>query len=119
LERDSVYKHIIFDFGGVLIRLKGTGSNIPDDLVKIFRIRKGDAPVLWNENRYKPIRGLETPKEFLRRIGRRLGKEIDADNAYKAWNEYHKIDKDRISWELLKYVRHLKTSIRCICLLTP
>ncbi len=47
----SMYKHIIFDFGGVFLDLGGKHTGIPNDLSKIFNISEGEASEIWKDNK--------------------------------------------------------------------
>lgn len=101
-------KHIIFDFGGVFLDLKGKHTGIPSQLSKIFNIPEEKAFEIWKENKGELLIGRETPKEFLVRIIKKSGFSVDSDNAYELWEKNNKMDKSQIDWDLVDYVDSLK-----------
>lgn len=101
-------KHIIFDFGGVFLDLKGKHTGIPSQLSKIFNISEESAAEIWKENKEKLLIGQETPKEFLARIIEKHGFSANPDEAYKLWEKNNKMEKSDINWDLVDYVESLK-----------
>ncbi len=102
-----MYKHIIFDFGGVFLNLGGKQTGIPKDLARIFGITEGSAATIWNEGKEKLLTGKETPKQFLSVMSKKLGVQIDVEKAFEAWKSYNRVEKEQIDWELVEYVRQL------------
>ncbi len=107
-----MYKHIIFDFGGVFLDLGGKHSGIPHDLARIFNISEEKASEIWKNNKGKLLTGQETPAEFLAAMNKTLGLHVDVDRAYEEWKSYNRAEKEQIDWNLLEYVRQLKKNYK-------
>lgn len=101
-------KHIIFDFGGVFLDLKGKHTGVPANLAKIFNIPEEKAVEIWQENKNDLLIGKETPKEFLVRINALLRVSLDLDKTHESWVALNRIEKSDINWPLVKYVENLK-----------
>jgi putative hydrolase of the HAD superfamily len=107
-----MYKHIIFDFGGVFLDLGGKHSGVPRDLAGIFRITEERAEEYWDANKKGMLTGKETAKEFLRRMSDDLGVRIDVGMACEEWKSRYSPGRERIDWELLDYAKRLKKRYR-------
>ncbi len=103
-----MYKHIIFDFGGVILDLGGKHTGIPGDLSRIFTVTEDEAVKIWAENKEELLTGKETPEEFLTAVAKILHSHIDIKEAYEKWKAYNRVEKSRIDWKLLEYVKHLR-----------
>ena len=101
-------KHIIFDFGGVFLDLKGKHTGVPANLAKIFNIPEEKASEIWQENKNDLLIGKETPKEFLIRMNALLGVSLDPDKTHESWIALNKMEKNDINWPLVEYVENLK-----------
>ena len=101
-------KHIIFDFGGVFLDLKGKHTGVPANLAKIFNISEDKAAEIWQENKNDLLIGKETPKEFLIRMNALLGVSLDPDKTHESWIGLNKMEKNDINWKLVEYVENLK-----------
>ncbi len=103
-----MYKHIIFDFGGVFLDLGGKHTGVPKDLAKIFNISEQKASEIWKDNKEKLLTGQETPQDFLVSMNTKLGLCLNIAKAYAEWKSYNTTEKEQINWDLLDYVRQLK-----------
>ena len=83
-----MYKHIIFDFGGVFLYLGGKHTGVPKDLARVFNISEQKASEIWKNNKEKLLTGQETPKDFLASMNTQLGLHLDITEAYTAWKAY-------------------------------
>lgn len=101
-------KHLIFDFGGVILDLDGVHTGYPADLAIIFDIPAEKAVQLWNENKTQVMTGKETPKEFLIRMKKEHHFDFDVENGIRYWENQNSIDESRIDWELVEYIQELK-----------
>lgn len=107
-------KHLIFDFGGVILNLgadAGAGkktTSIADDIAFIFDIPKDTATFLWNENKDLLITGYESPKQFLQNTNNLLKKNIDIDQAKSVWKKRYALEKKNINWDLVNFIEELK-----------
>jgi len=101
-------KHIIFDFGGVFLDLKGKRTGVPANLAKIFNIPEEKAVEIWQENKNDLLIGKETPKDFLVRMNALLGVSLDPDKTHESWISLNKMEKSDINWPLVEYVENLK-----------
>ena len=107
-----MYKHIIFDFGGVFLNLGEKYTTMPNALSRIFNVTQDRASEYWRENKEKLLIGKETPRKFLEEMSKELGVHIDLEKAYESWRSYHSAEKEQIDWKLLEYVRHLKKNYK-------
>jgi len=105
-------KHLIFDFGGVFLDLKGKHRGVPTNLAKIFNISYEKAVKIWQENKEDLIIGKETPKDFLVRINALLGVSLDIDKTYESWLSLNKMEKSDINWSLVEYTEKLKSKYK-------
>ncbi len=105
-------QHLIFDFGGVFLDLRGNNGKIHYNLEKVFNISEEKALELWREHKEKLIVGAETPEEFLMRVSVVLGHPINAKEAHKTWKKVNKMEKSQIDWALVDYVESLKKSYK-------
>lgn len=101
-------KHIVFDFGGVILDLDGVHTGYPDNLAVIFDVPVADAVKIWSENKTAVMTGKETPKEFLARIKKEYDFNFDLEEGINYWEEQNIIDKSRIDWDLLGFIEDLK-----------
>lgn len=101
-------KHIVFDFGGVILDLDGVHTGYPDNLAVIFKVPIERAVEIWNENKTQVITGKETPKEFLARMRAEKQFEFDIDEGISYWEDQNIIDRSRIDWELLEHIERLQ-----------
>ena len=101
-------KHIIFDFGGVFLDLKGKHTGVPANLAKIFNIPEEKAAKIWQENKNDLLIGKETPKKLLIRMNALLGVSLDPDITHESWIALNKMEKNDINWPLVEYVENLK-----------
>lgn len=101
-------KHIVFDFGGVILDLDGVHTGYPDNLAIIFNIPVAQAVQIWSENKTAVITGQETPKEFLARIKKEYNFDFDLEEGINYWEKQNIIDKSRIDWQLLEQIKDLK-----------
>ena len=104
----NMYKHIIFDFGGVFLNLMGKHSGVPKQLSEIFSIDEESAEKLWKGNREKLLTGKETPKQFLERMANELSKTVDISEVHKKWKASDMVNVNQIDWDLVNYVEQLK-----------
>ena len=107
-----MYKHIIFDFGGVFLDLGGKHTGIPKDLARVFNISEQKASEIWKNNKERLLTGQETPKDFLASMNTQLGLHLDITEAYTSWKSYNMTEKEQINWDLLDYVRQLKKNYK-------
>ena len=101
-------RHIVFDFGGVILDLDGVHTGYPDVLAEIFQIDLEQAKTIWDENKTGVITGKESPKEFLVRMKAELQLDFDVNRAIKFWEEKNFITQDRIDWQLVGMMESLK-----------
>jgi FMN phosphatase YigB (HAD superfamily) len=101
-------KHIVFDFGGVILDLDGVHTGYPDNLAVIFDVPLHDAVQIWNEHKTGVITGKESPRDFLARIKSTHGYAFDVDEGLAYWEEQNIIDRSRIDWQLLERIADLK-----------
>lgn len=102
-------RHLVFDFGGVILDLDGVHTGYPANLAVIFGVPVEEAVQIWSENKTSVITGQETPKAFLARIKKVYNFQYDVEAALKYWEEQNVIDQSRIDWELLDQIEDLKT----------
>ena len=107
-----MYKHIIFDFGGVFLDLGGKHSTAPEHLAKIFGTTEEEMDGIWKQSRDRLVKGLVTPRQYLALLQKMLGKKVDIDAAYDEWRSMTKTGKEQINWELVEYVKMLKKHCR-------
>lgn len=100
-------RHIVFDFGGVILDLEGKTTVIPDSLVDLYNITYEDAVRIWKENNFKLIKGQETPRQFFERINNQLSTDIDIDKSIAKWGDIFSIHRENINWDLIEYIREL------------
>ncbi len=105
-------KHIVFDFGGVILDLDGVHTGYPDDLAKIFGISIQEAVELWNTNKTSVMTGKESPKQFLERIKTEYNFIFDLQAGLEFWERRNYITKVRIDWQLVQMLEQLKTNYR-------
>lgn len=105
-----MYKHIIFDFGGVFLNLMGQHSGVPKQLSEVLSIPENDAEKLWKENRDKLLTGKESPKQFLDRVVRGVYGNANMDEVHAKWEVSDRVKKDQINWQLVDYVEQLRKS---------
>lgn len=101
-------KHIVFDFGGVILDLDGVHTGYPDDLAQIFDVSNEEAQKIWNENKTLVMTGKESPLQFLERMKSELRLDFDVPAALTFWEERNYITRDRIDWELVALIEKLK-----------
>jgi len=102
-------KHLIFDFGGVFLDLGGKHSGIPSQLAVIFNIPLDQADKIWSENKIDLLTGKEAPKDFIKRISKLLKISLDIEKANQEWERLNKMEKSQINWDLVDYVKSLKS----------
>ena len=105
-----MYKHIIFDFGGVFLNLMGQHSGVPKQLSEVLSIPENDAEKLWKENRDKLLTGKESPKQFLDRVVRGVYGNANMDEVHAKWEASDRVKKDQIYWQLVDDVEQLRKS---------
>ena len=105
-----MYKHIIFDFGGVFLNLMGQHSGVPKQLSEVLSIPENDAEKLWKENKEKLLTGKESPKQFLDRVVRGVYGNANMDEVHAKWEASDRVKKDQINWQLVDYVEQLRKS---------
>ncbi len=101
-------RHIIFDFGGVILRFDLKKDGIPGDLAHIFNISLDKATTIWRKHRDPLIRGEETPLEFLHKMNTLLTTEKDITEAHAIWQQRYRKTKEEINWEVVKLIEQLK-----------
>lgn len=105
-------KHIVFDFGGVILDLDGVHTGYPDNLAVIFDIPIPKAVELWNENKTNVMTGKETPKQFLARMKAEHTFDFDVESGIQYWEEQNIIDRSRIDWELIDLIKKLRSTYK-------
>lgn len=100
-------KHIVFDFGGVILDLDGVHTGYPDDLAQIFDISNEDAQEIWSKNKTLVMTGKESPQQFLERMKSELQLDIDAPSTLRFWEKRNIITRNRIDWELVALIQKL------------
>jgi len=108
IRKSDMIKHIVFDFGGVILDLDGVHTGYPDNLAIIFDTPLENAVKIWSENKTAVITGKETPKQFLTRIKKDYNFRFDVEEGMKYWEEQNIIDRSRIDWQLLHFIEALK-----------
>lgn len=98
-------KHLVFDFGGVILDLDGVHTGYPDNLAVIFDISIAEAKKLWDQNKTSVITGKETPKEFLARMKKEHDFAFEIEQGINYWEEKNIIAENRIDWELLELIK--------------
>lgn len=101
-------KHIVFDFGGVLLDLDGVHTGYPDDLAIIFDLPVEKTKKIWNEHKTSVMTGKETPKEFLSRMKSELQLDFNVDEGITFWEKRNALSQERIDWELVSAIDILK-----------
>jgi len=101
-------KHIVFDFGGVILDLDGVHTGYPDNLAVIFDIPISQAVEIWAQNKTQVMTGKETPKEFLIRMKKEHDFAFEIEQGIAYWEEQNIIDRSRIDWELIAKIQDLK-----------
>lgn len=102
-------KHIVFDFGGVILDLDGVHTGYPDYLATIFQISVAEAKKIWDEHKTGVITGQESPQEFLQRMKQERHFEFDVKEGLAYWEEKNRFTRQRIDWELIKMLEKLKS----------
>jgi HAD superfamily hydrolase (TIGR01509 family) len=110
--KGNVIKHIVFDFGGVLLDLDGVHTGYPYDLAELFTIPIEQAQQLWSDNKTLLMTGKETPGAFLRRMKQELHSSVDPEAALLTWESRNTISEDRIDWELVDLIVELKKNYK-------
>lgn len=105
-------KHIIFDFGGVILDLDGQNTGIPHELASIFNLQIKEVAAVWEENKTKLLIGKETPLEFLQFFIKKFDLSHSAEESLYKWEELNILSRKRIDWEILKYIESLRTSYK-------
>jgi putative hydrolase of the HAD superfamily len=100
-----MYKHIIFDFGGVFLKI---GKALPEDIVRIFNTSIEEAERHWDNHRAGLLTGKTSSRELLERVNAELGSDLNIDRAHGSWRSRYKIRKNQINWALLSYALRLK-----------
>lgn len=101
-------KHMVFDFGGVILDLDGVHTGYPDDLAEIFGFPIDKAKKIWDENKTLVMTGQESPRQFLERMKAELSLDYDVAEGVAFWEQKNSITKDRIDWKLVKFFEQLK-----------
>ncbi len=101
-------KHIIFDFGGVILDLGGKHTGIPQDLASIFSAPVETIKPIWDKNKSNLLTGKESPKEFLRFLTKELKVSIDIPQALKEWETLNILTRNKIDWKLIQYIESLR-----------
>lgn len=101
-------KHIIFDFGGVILNLSGKHSGIPDDLVAVFGISLEEAQSFWNENKTGLLTGEVSIENFIKDLAQHFSLTIDINQVFAAWTQQNTITEKQIDWELISCIQDLK-----------
>jgi putative hydrolase of the HAD superfamily len=101
-------KHIIFDFGGVILDLGGQKTGIPDELASIFQLPVEDVAIVWEKNKTNLLTGKETPLEFLTFFIQEFKLTHNPEDSLRRWEELNILSKERIDWNLLKFIEELK-----------
>jgi HAD superfamily hydrolase (TIGR01509 family) len=101
-------KHIVLDFGGVILDLDGVHTGYPDDLALIFNLPVEETKKIWEKHKTSVITGKEMPRTFLNRIKSELLLELDVEEGIAFWEKRNAISKERIDWELIEILKKLK-----------
>lgn len=101
-------KHIVFDFGGVFLDLDGVHTGYPDDLALIFDVPVEQAKQIWSNNKTLVMTGKENPRDFLQRMKAELKLAFDVDESLAFWEKRNAISPDRLDWDLIDKLEHLK-----------
>lgn len=78
-------KHIIFDFGGVILDLGGQTTGIPDELASIFELPVEEVSPVWEENKTNLLTGKETPIEFLNFFIQKYNLSHNVEESLSKW----------------------------------
>ncbi len=103
-------KHIVFDFGGVILDLDGVHTGYPDDLAEIFGVSIDEAKKIWDKNKTLVITGQESPRQFLERMKDELSLDFDVAEGVAFWEERNFITKERIDWKLVEFFEQLRNN---------
>lgn len=101
-------KHIVFDFGGVILDLDGVHTGYPDDLAIIFNIPAKETKKIWDKHKTSVMIGEETPRDFLSRMKSELSLDFDVDEGIAFWEKRNALSRNRIDWELVSMLEQLK-----------
>ena len=102
-----MYRHIIFDFGGVFLKLSRKNLYIKH-LSIIFNMPEEDAARIWVMRRGRLLTGKETPRQFLGFLSRKLRIDMDVESASKKWSRYNAFPRAEIDWKLVALMKRLK-----------
>ncbi len=105
-------KHIVFDFGGVILDLDGVHTGYPDDLAEIFDVPIETAKKIWEENKTLVMTGQESPRQFLERIKTARSLDFKVEEGIALWEMRNCITKDRIDWELVQFLGQLRNNYK-------
>ncbi len=100
-------KHIVFDFGGVILDLDGVHTGYPNDLAEILSLPTSVAQDIWSTNKTNVMVGIESPRDFLDRIINQFNKSIDINQALDIWEMKNFIYRERIDWDLVSFIEDL------------
>ena len=101
-----MFKAIIFDFGGVILKHKTT--IIEDILLQMFPDLYDSAEKIWEE--YSPLlnKGDKTSDDFIHALKRNINTEFSVEELKHKWKEFYKKEANNIDWGLLDFVEKLK-----------
>jgi putative hydrolase of the HAD superfamily len=110
-----MYKHIIFDFGGVFLYLgKKNNENhgyhfyLVNEFSKKYGVPRGKIAKMFEAHHNRLHTGRETPKQFLALVDKRFNKNLDVNAVHLEWKKRHRLRKEEINWKLVRYMQHLK-----------
>ncbi len=107
-----MYKNVVFDVGGVILRINGHGSHVAGELSQILRIPMDTSLRFYEQDRPDLIMGKKAPIEFLDKMIRELNLPVDPNKALADWMDLHSIKEENLDWDLLALVALLRKTYK-------
>ena len=103
-----MYKHIVFDFGGVFLSLKNPHTKTLDTLAKALDVEVVKIMPLWYKHRNEVVTDQVSTSEFVGHVISTLQIERDVKRAHGRWARNYRSRKSQINWGLVSYSKKLR-----------
>ncbi|MCL5008679.1 MAG: HAD-IA family hydrolase [Candidatus Marsarchaeota archaeon] len=103
-----MYKHIIFDFGGVFLYVDSPGMKTPRTLAMALGADESLVAEAWKSHGNSLATGKVHIKKAMKLIAERAGVTVDIDKAHRRWAKNYSAKKSQINWKLVSYMKLLK-----------